>query len=76
MLIVPETVAPSAGDVIAMLGVGSTTLIPRLAELELTASRTWTAKRKSPAVLGVPAIIPDAFIVSPVGSVPLNKLQE
>jgi hypothetical protein len=76
MLIVPETVAPFAGDVIATFGVGSTTLIPRLAELELTASRTWTAKRKSPAALGVPEIVPDAFIVSPVGSVPLNKVQE
>ncbi len=73
---VPETVAPLVGEEIATVGTGEATLMVKLAEAERPApSLTCTVKGKEPASEGVPEREPLAFSVSPLGSVPLRRLQ-
>ena len=75
-LMVPETVAPLAGAVMAMVGTGEATLMLKFAEAERpAASLTCTVKGKEPAREGVPEREPLAFSVSPLGRVPLRRLQ-
>ena len=75
-LMVPDTVAPLAGEVIATVGTGETTLMLKFLEADCAAaSFTCTVKEKLPAKEGVPEMEPAAFSVSPLGSVPLARLQ-
>ena len=74
-LMVPETVAPLTGEVIATVGTGEATLMLKFLEADCAAtSFTCTVKEKVPAREGVPEMEPAAFSVSPLGSVPLARL--
>ena len=73
----PETVAPLAGEEMLTVGAGEATRMVKFAEAERpAASFTCTVKGKEPAREGVPEIEPLVFSVSPLGRVPLARLQE
>ena len=73
-LTVPEIVAPSTGAVMTTVGTDVLTSMLRFAEAERIVSLTCIVKRKVPAVVGVPEMVPVVFSVSPVGSAPLKRL--
>lgn len=76
-VIVPETVAPPAGDEMEMAGDGDEEILtPKFAEAELfVESFTCTVKLNVPAKDGVPEIIPEELSDKPFGSVPAAIVQ-
>ena len=74
---VPETVEPLAGEIIATEGVGEATLMEKFLEAVVEeASLTCAVKEKEPATEGVPETTPAELSVSPFGKEPVNTLQE